>query len=78
MSVEFTRIPQPCTPPVYRYKYTFNGQALGYYSLKELEIMRDAAASDLKAFDDFPEEALVFLREYLAAIEKALNEVKAN
>ena len=51
MSIEFVRIPQPCFPPVYRYKYTVNGQELGYYSRKELEIMKEGAESDLRHFE---------------------------
>ena len=78
MCIEFVRVPQPCTPPVYRYKYTINGQELGYYSLRELEVMRDAAARDLKKMEDWPEELMQHTRDYLAAIDKALNEAKAN
>lgn len=74
MSIEFIRVPQPCTPPVYRYKYTVNGQELGYYSLSELQVMKDAAESDLRHFEEWmDEDVLQHLRDYLAAINKALD-----
>lgn len=78
MSIEFVRVKMPCFPVVYRWKYTFNGQTLGFYSTGELSVMRDAAASDLKQMEDWPEELMQHTRDYLAAIEKALAESKAN
>lgn len=73
MSIEFIRVPQPCTPPVDRYKYTVNGQVLGFYSRKELEIMKDGAESDLRRSEGWmDEDVLQHLRDYLAAIKKAL------
>ena len=74
MSIEFVRVPQPCFPPVCRYKYTVNGQVLGFYSKRELEIMKDGAESDLRHFEGWmDEEALQHLRDYLAAINRALD-----
>lgn len=73
MSIEFIRVPQPCFPPVYRYKYTVNGQVLGFYSKRELEIMKDGAESDLRHFEEWmDEDVLQPLRDYLAAINRAL------
>ena len=78
MSIEFVRIPQPCFPPVYRYKYTVNGQELGYYSRKELEIMKEGAESDLRHFEGWMDEKIIDdVRELLAAINRALDDAAA-
>lgn len=78
MSIEFVRIPQPCFPPVYRYKYTVNGQELGFYSLRELQIMKDGAESDLRHIEGWMDEEVVqHVRELLAALNKVLSEAAA-
>lgn len=76
MSVEFVRVPQPCVPPVNHWKYIANGRALGYYTTDELLALRDAALSDLKQGKGVvPEGILREVRDMLAAINKALEEV---
>lgn len=77
--ITFTRIPQPCSlPGSDRWKYTFNGQVIGYHSTAELQIMRDAAQSDLKKIEGWMDEKVVQdVRDLLAAIDKALEEVAA-
>lgn len=73
MTVEFKRIEQPTSPVSYRWHYLVAGQMLGSYTLTELKVLRDAAASDLKKSEDWmPDDILHMLREYLAAINKAL------
>lgn len=78
MIIEFKRIPQPCFPPVNHWQYTVNGEALGYYTTDELLVLRDAALSDLKQSEGWiPEGILQDVRDMLAAINKALEEVAA-
>lgn len=77
MIIEFKRTVMPTSPTTIRWLHTINGEPLGYLTRTDLEVLRDAALSDLKAFDGFPEEALKPLRLHLAALNKALEEVAA-
>lgn len=73
MTIEFKPVALPTCPVTYRYHYCINGEALGFYSYNELLVLRDAALSDIKQSKGWlPDDIILELRQYLAAINKAL------
>lgn len=78
MTIEFKPVAQPTTPVTYRYHYCINGEVLGFYSRDELLVLKDAALSDLKmSVGWLPDDLIQETRQYLAAINKALEDAVA-